>query len=54
MSAPNIPDFRLIKPIGEGGVGEIWMGLDLLENYRAIKIIRQNQFKRLKDFHGED
>jgi serine/threonine protein kinase len=52
-AAPNIPDFRLIKPIGEGGVGEIWLGLDLLENYRAIKIIRQSQFKRLKDYQAE-
>ena len=49
----QIPDYELIKLIGEGGFGQIWMGRDVLGLYRAIKIIRYDDFKSLDSYQAE-
>jgi len=51
--SPNIPDYDLIKLIGEGGFGQIWMGKDALGLYRAIKIIRYDDSKSLESYQAE-
>jgi len=45
MEPPDIPDFRLVQCIGEGGFGEIWLGLDALDIHRAIKVVRHAKFE---------
>ena len=49
----NIPDYDLIKLIGEGGFGQIWMARDALGLYRAIKIIRYDKSKSLESYEAE-
>jgi serine/threonine protein kinase len=49
----NIPDYDLIKLVGEGGFGQIWMGKDALGLYRAIKIIRYDDSKSLESYQAE-
>ena len=51
--SPKIPDYDLIKLIGEGGFGQIWMGKDALGLYRAIKIIRYDDSKSLESYQAE-
>jgi serine/threonine protein kinase len=39
-SAPDIPDFDLIRPIGRGGFGEVWLATNRTTGHlRAIKVI---------------
>ena len=38
---PEIPNYRLIKRVGEGAFGEVWLAEEVLTRiYRAVKIIR--------------
>src|SRR3990172_1161414 len=41
-----IPDHELIRPIGRGSYGEVWLARSVLGEYRAVKIIRRDAFDR--------
>lgn len=41
---PVIPDFELIRPIGQGSYGEVWLARGLTGVYRAIKIVWRDRF----------
>ena len=49
----DIPDFRLIKPIGSGSYGEVWLARSVTGAYRAIKIVRRDQFDCENSFERE-
>ena len=44
-STPVIPDHHLIRRIGEGAYGEIWLARNVIGTYRAVKIIYRRTFK---------
>jgi WD40 repeat protein len=44
-SIPAIPDHELIRRIGQGAYGEVWLARNVLGGYRAIKIIYRNAFR---------
>jgi hypothetical protein len=37
--APHIPDLELLRCIGQGSYGEVWLARNILGTYRAVKII---------------
>ena len=40
LPTPEIPDFDLIRPIGEGGFGQVWLALNrATQRLRAVKVI---------------
>ena len=41
-----IPDHELLRPIGRGSYGEVWLARNVLGEYRAVKIIRRDTFDR--------
>ena len=49
----DIPDFRLLRPIGSGSYGEVWLARSVIGAYRAIKIVRRSQFDSEKAFERE-
>ena len=38
-SAPVVPDHELIRIIGKGSSGQVWLATNLLGTYRAIKVV---------------
>lgn len=51
--APNIPDHELIRRVGEGSYGEIWLARSVMGRYRAVKIIFRNRFTNPAPFDRE-
>ena len=44
-SPPRVPDHELLRIIGRGAYGEVWLGRNLMGTYRAIKIVRKTDFE---------
>ncbi len=53
---PNIPDYELIKSIGRGSYGEVWLARSLTGSYLAVKIVSRSNFVDdpgfLREFDG--
>src|SRR5437762_3411352 len=53
---PQIPDHELIRPIGRGSYGDVWLARSVMGTYRAVKIIYRHTFKDIhpydREYHG--
>lgn len=49
----QIPDFRLIKRIGSGAYGEVWLAQGVTGAMRAVKIVWREDFELTRTFHRE-
>ena len=52
-SRPFIPDHKLIRPIGSGSYGVVWLARSVLGVYRAIKIVSRKRFDHARPFKRE-
>jgi len=52
-SAPTIPDHELIRYIGGGSYGEVWLGRNKLGTLRAVKIVYRRTFEDSRPFERE-
>ncbi len=50
---PSIPDHELIRPIGFGSYGVVWLARSVLGVYRAIKIVARQRFDHARPFQRE-
>jgi serine/threonine protein kinase len=50
---PAIPDYELLKPIGRGSYGEVWLARSVTGVFRVIKIVRRNRFDNDRPFRRE-
>jgi serine/threonine protein kinase len=50
---PNIPDHELLRIIGHGAYGEVWLARNALGAYRAIKIVHRKDFEESRPFERE-
>ncbi len=48
-----IADYKLIKRIGSGAYGEVWLAQSITGSLRAVKIIWREDFELTKTFHRE-
>ena len=45
---PTIPDHELLKKIGGGSYGEVWLAKSKLGTYRAVKLVYRKTFDDIR------
>ena len=50
---PRIPDFELVRQIGAGSYGDVWLARGLTGAYRAVKIVWRDRFSTAEPFERE-
>ena len=52
-SAPEIPDMEVLRQIGGGSYGEIWMARSVTDTLRAVKVVYRGDFDDDRTFERE-
>ena len=50
---PNIPDHALVRRIGRGAYGEVWLARNVMGTWRAVKIVRRESFPSERPYERE-
>ena len=50
---PQIPDYELLRCIGQGSYGEVWLARTKLDALRAVKIVYRKTFEDSRPFVRE-
>src|SRR5688572_9004505 len=53
IAPPAIPDHTLLRRIGEGAFGEVWLARSALGTLRAVKIVYRAWFNEDRPFERE-
>ena len=50
---PTVPDHELLRCIGRGSYGDVWLARNVVGTPRAVKIVRRDRFDHAADFERE-
>src|SRR6266849_4177186 len=50
---PVIPDYEVLKRIGGGSYGDVWLARSMLGTWRAVKAVYRNSFEHDKPFERQ-
>src|SRR4030095_2019443 len=51
--APDIPDLALLRCVGRGAYGEVWLARDVIGGYQAVKLVYRHNFAHDPAFDRE-
>src|SRR5262245_35163841 len=51
--SPLVPDHELLRMIGKGSYGEVWLARNTLGTFRAVKIVHAKTFEQKRPFDRE-
>jgi DNA-binding NarL/FixJ family response regulator len=49
----SVPDYSMLRRIGEGAYGEVWLACNAIGIYRAVKIVRRDRFPDAMPYERE-
>src|SRR5437899_9975752 len=52
-SPPAVPDFLLLRRIGRGSYGEVWLARSVTGVYRAVKVVYRSRFDEDRPYERE-
>src|SRR5688500_1548244 len=50
---PHIPDYELLRLIGQGSYGQVWLARSVTGAFRAVKIVFRSSFDRVRPYERE-
>lgn len=51
--APAIPDHEMVRCIGQGSYGEVWLARNAVGTWRAVKVVYRQNFKDARPYERE-
>src|ERR1043165_4500091 len=51
--SPEIPDHKLLRCIGRGAYGEVWLARSIIGTCRAVKVVWRRSFETDRPFERE-
>jgi serine/threonine protein kinase len=50
---PEVPGYELIRSVGKGSYGEVWLAKNMLGTFRAVKVVYRSTFATQRPFDRE-
>jgi WD40 repeat protein len=50
---PLVPDHQLLRPVGRGAYGEVWLARNVMGTLRAVKVVRRDAFEEGRPYERE-
>ena len=50
---PKIPDYELVRCIGGGSYGDVWLARSVMGTYRAVKVVYRKRFEHRRPYERE-
>ena len=53
IAPPFVPDHTMLRCVGQGSYGQVWLARDVIGSYHAVKVIYRTSFKEVTPYERE-